>query len=145
MSASRAFREALADADVGRCMALWAAVRPHMPQPGSRLEAEVMMHGARTAAESIPLPKRLYSHGWLEERGYKSELPDDLRPEPRRPVIVSAVGISVNFSRGRREEAKYIERVMADAAADAMLSGITDPALVSRIMWQARREAMRGI
>lgn len=140
------FRGALAAGDVGRCMVLWAGAFPEMPQPRNKAEAEIMMHMARTNAASVSLEKRLYSHSWLTERGYRSQLPDDLLPEPRGPLIVPAVGISVNTSSkrpDRKEEAKFIESVMAEAAADAMLSGVTDPKRVSRIMWQARDKAVR--
>lgn len=137
---SGALRSALVSGDVLRCKKIWAEAFPNMPQPTLK-QAEVMLHQARTAAMTVPLEKRLYSHSWLDERGHESKLPDDLRPEPKGPVIIPAVGVSVNTTskrKDRREEAKYVEKIMADAAGDAMLSGVTDPARISKIMWQAR-------
>ena len=145
MSLSSEFQAALIDGNAKLCGELWAHQFPNMPRPVSLGEREATMHVARTAADSVPLAKRLYSHAWLEERAMRSSLPDELRPEPTGPVIVPSVGISVNTSSksaDRIEEAKYIEGVMAAAAEDAMLSGITDPARVSRIMWDARAKSL---
>lgn len=137
-----AFREALADGDVERCRCLWGAVYPYLPQPRDRAEAEVAMHQARTAADSLPLAKRLYSHAWLTERAMRSELPRNLRP----PRIVPAVGISVNtlsHDADLIERAATIERAMSQAAGEAMTDGVTDPEIVSAQMWAARARVLR--
>ncbi len=103
------------------------------------------MHRGRTEAESIHLSKRLYSHAWLVERGLPSGLPDHLRPPAERvhPRIIAAVGIAVKSMSGNRERAREIEAAMAEAAGDAMTSGITDPKRVSELMWEARDRLLR--
>lgn len=150
MSAARAFRKALADGDYRRVQSLWATVYPNMPGPTDEAEAEIVMHIARTHAESLPLAARLYSHAWVRERGFTSHLPQELRPKGERavPIVVPAVGVSVGtLSRdpGRRERAKELERVMAKAGGDMIAAGITDPARVSAHMWQAREDFIRRI
>jgi len=141
--AAALLRECLEEVDALTAVRLWGHLFPGLPQMRDPAEAIVAVHMARTAAVSVALHKRLYSHAWLVERGYPSQLPADLRPpaERNRPRIVQAVGIAV-MSRSRRpdrvEEAAAMERVMADAAGDMILAGITDPARVSAHMWQAR-------
>ncbi len=115
-----------------------------MPQPESYDEAETIMHQARTAADSMPMHKRIYSHAFLDERGLPSQLPDGMKPPRDRkgpPVIFSAALIGVSsFSQqsGRREEAKAMERAMADAVGDMITSGITDRERIAKRMWEAR-------
>ncbi len=141
---SAAFRAALYDCDVLRTRHLWAQVAPDMPQPETDAEAEVIMHQARTAADSVPMQKRIYSHAWLAERGLPSQLPDGMKPPRERkgpPVIFPAALICVgalSSSSDRREEAKAMERAMADAVGDMITSGITDKARIAKRMWQAR-------
>ena len=115
---SREFRAALDSADVSKLSAIWGHVFPNLPQPSGRDQVEVVMHHARTAADSVGLAARLYSHAWLRERGHKSGLPREMRPanERRESIIVPAVGVSVGtLSRraDRREEAAAVEAVMA--------------------------------
>ena len=144
MGASASFRSALCDGDIHRTRFLWAHISPDMPQPENDAEAEVIMHQARTAAESVPIQKRIYSHAFLEERGLPSQLPDGMKPPRDRkgpPVIFSAALIGVgtlSSSAGRREEAKAMERAMADAVGDMITSGITDRERIAKRMWEAR-------
>ena len=144
MSIATAFRTALYDGDARRTRHLWAQVSPDMPQPESDAEAEVIMHQARTAADSVPMQKRIYSHAFLDERGLPSHLPDGMKPPRDRhgpPVIFSAALIAVGSlsrSADRREEAKAMERAMADAVGDMIVSGITDKTRIAKRMWEAR-------
>ena len=139
-----AFRAALYDGDVSRTRHLWAQVSPEMPQPQTDDEAEVIMHQARTAADSVPMQKRIYSHAFLDERGLPSHLPDGMKPPRERhgpPVIFPAALIAVGSlsrSADRREEAKAMERAMADAVGDMIVSGITDRERIAKRMWEAR-------
>ncbi len=139
-----AFRTALYDGDVHRTRHLWAQVSPDMPQPENYDEAEVIMHQARTAADSVPIHKRIFSHAFLAERGLPSQLPDGLKPPRERkgpPVIFPAALIGVGtFSKraDRREEAKAMEKAMADAVGDMITSGITDKGRIAKRMWEAR-------
>lgn len=139
-----AMREALEDLNVRRMLDVWEYLYPNLPQPGAP-DAIVVLHQARTGAESLELPKRLYSHAWLAERQHRSALPMDLRPaqEINGSVIVPAVGVSVNSMSSRRdrvEEAVEIEAIMAAAAGEMVDAGITDKAQITAHMW-ARREA----
>ena len=79
--AASAFHQALVAGDVARCRKIWAVVGSHLPQPKNLGEAEVIMHRARTEADNISLPKRVYSQDWLVERYYRSGLPDELKPK----------------------------------------------------------------
>jgi hypothetical protein len=123
---------------------LWSHVFPGLPQPESREQAEIVMHRARTEAESVSLKARAYSHAWLCERGLPSGLPDDLKPKAERiyPVVVSAVGVSINArSPLLQPAAKMVERVVCDAVEDLYADGRTDPTFVrSRILEVKDRE-----
>jgi len=143
MTAAARLRECLEEVDARTAVRLWGHLFPGLPQTRDPAEAVIAIHMARTGAESVALHKRLYSHAWLSERGYPSQLPVELRPpaERNRPRIAEAVGVAVMCTSGRLdriEEAAEIERVMAAAAGDMMLAGITDPKRVSAHMWQAR-------
>jgi hypothetical protein len=62
------FRRCLVDLDVAGARRLWAHVHPGWDQPTSDYEMLVLLHLARTRANSI-LPKlRSYSRRWLAER-----------------------------------------------------------------------------
>lgn len=149
MSIPSALRRALEDGDAVEVARVYDAAYPKLPRLAGKDEAEVVMHQARTAAESMRIEKRLYSHAWLVERGLRSKLPDDLKPpgEKVKPVIFSAVGVAVKSlsSRADRvEEAREIERVMVRAAGQMVRDGITDRARIAPVMWQARENFIRG-
>ena len=95
---SSELRRYLEACDVEGARRLWMHEFPHLPQPKDDSEALVALHMARTAASSIPMKLRAYSHRWLVERDLPSQLPDDLKPAAERmyPRIVTAVGLSVN-------------------------------------------------
>lgn len=89
-------------------------------------DLEPTMHRARTAAENIKFDARAYSHAWLLERGLHSLLPDHLKPKAQRlyPVVVDAVGISVNFSsQDLKPAGKIIQKAMSDAVEDIYANG----------------------
>jgi hypothetical protein len=81
-----AFRRCLIEGDVAGVMQLFKHVAPHLPQPGNRLEGEITLHLARTAARSIPLRLRKFSDRWLRERRIGTFLPHEhqLHPGERR-------------------------------------------------------------
>lgn len=141
MSTSTDIRRLLEAGDAEGLSRAWRVLHPHLPQPKTHHEKAVILHRARTGASSIPVPKRLYSHAWLVERGLPSGLPDELRPPHERQgsVIVEAVGVSVRARNpARREDAAAIERAMSDAAAEAQADGLRDPKAISARMWEAR-------
>ncbi len=149
MAVSDYAREFLTKLDVKAFHLMWSRVFPHIPPPQNEDGTLIALHQARTMASSIPMSSRLYSHAWLMERGMRSDLPEELRPEKdiRPTVIVEAVGVAVGTTSSRpdrREEAKEIERVMANAAGAAMEAGIRDPKEVSARMWEARKLYTEG-
>lgn len=140
------FRRCLEAGDVAGVRRLWAHVSPHLPQPKDDAQALVMLHMARTGAESIRFKLRAYSHAWLIERHYPSRLPDELKPKAQRiyPVTVDGVGISVNAtSAAMAPVAKHIQGAMSDAVMDAFAEGKTDPVFVKDRMMEARERTKR--
>ena len=145
---TRAFSNLLETADLDGLRTYWRESAPHLPQPKTRLEAEIAMHRARTEAKSVSLRKRAYSHAWLRERELPSGLPDELRPSAERlyPIVKSAVGISVNVkSEWLKPAAAEIQRAMECAVEDAYAEGRTDPAFVSARMAEAKSAASRAL
>ena len=50
----------------------------------------------------ISFNARAYSHRWLSDNGYESQLPDNLKPKAERlyPAIHEAVGLAIGAKRG---------------------------------------------
>lgn len=148
MDAQAAFREALEAGDVAAVRRLHGIVMPHLPAPKSDVEAEITMHMARTAMAAITPKARYWSHAWLTERAYPSQLPDRLRPSAERmfPRIVEGVGISVNFSSSLlKPAAKLIQKAMGDAVEDAYANGDRDPILIKARMAEARAKESKAL
>lgn len=138
---SAAFRQLLEDGDVDGIMRHLARTASHLPQPKNREQAEIMMHVARTAAETITMPKRHYSDRWLRERGLPSKLPDELKP-----TIVEAVGISVTTTNIFLKPAvREVRLAMEHAVEDCYANGDTDVATVRTQMAAARDRTMKGL
>lgn len=91
-----AFRRALAEGDVAMLWRLWGKLNPGAYQPANWQEAEIQLHLARAAADSVAIRLRCYSHHWLKERGLASPLPEALKPDAERfqPKVASAVGFA---------------------------------------------------
>lgn len=143
-----AFRNLLNSGDVEGLRAFWRNASPHLPQPETREQAEIVMHRARTEAESIALDKRAYSHRWLCDRGLPSGLPDELKPRAERiyPRVVEAVGISVNArSEMLKPLARQVERAMADAVEEAFADGRTDPGFIKARMAEVKARTWRQL
>lgn len=116
-----------------------------MPQPESDEEALRAMHAARTAASSIPLRLRAYSHAWLAERGLPSLLPDELRPRAERmyPVPAIAVGLGALNIRPHTPILRGVaEAAVLEAEADRKLG---DAGHVSRRIAEARARERRKL
>lgn len=138
---SEEMRRCLVECDVVGIRKLWAHVSPNLHQPRTEHETLTTIHRARTEMPRIALRLRAYSHRWLLDHGYPSELPDELRPKAERiyPRIVEAVGISVtSTSEAFRPAAKLVERAMSDAVQEAYADGRTDPVFVRARMAEAR-------
>lgn len=58
---------------------LWAHTHGHLPQPQNDHEAEFTLHMARTNAPYASKRLRRYSARWLEERGFGSFLPEEMK------------------------------------------------------------------
>jgi len=105
------------------------------------------MHIARTAAASLPLAARAYSHRWLLERDLPSHLPDAMRPSAERiyPKIVDAVGISVKFSLpGLRPAADMVRGAMEAEVMDIYSGRMRDPVRIrARLIEVKERETKR--
>ena len=143
------FRNLLETGDIDGCRAYFAANAPHLPQVETREQAEIVMHRARTEAESVSLKARAYSHRWLCERRLPSGLPDALKPAADRlyPERRVAVGISFNFRSPHLERAaRIVQTAMEEAVLDADAHGrIEDSAFVSARMAEAKDRAMLGL
>lgn len=141
------FRDALESGDLPYLRRYWSEAMPGFPQPSER-DAEMVMHHARTGADSVTLKARAYSHRWLEERGFPSGLPDHLKPKAERmyPKTAGAVGISVNTSNPYLRPAVIeVRHAMENAVEDAYADGRTDPAFVSERMQEARARAWKQL
>lgn len=147
MALNAEFRAVLEAGDVKRVRAAWGQIAPHLPQPKTNREAEMMLHYARTEAQSISFPKRAYSHQWLTERNLPSALPDHLKPKAHRmyPVVVRAVGIACKTSNPLFKPAALLIRgVMERAVLECYADRKTDPVFVKSRMLAARaRETQR--
>lgn len=139
-----AFRQALIELDVSTASAIWTSAAPHLP-PGDPQTELACLHVARTATRSIPKHLRYYSHRWLTERGYPSQLPDRLKPSAERlyPRKVDAVGVAVRSQVPEIRAA--ISGAMSDAADDCYANGDRDPLVVKPQMMAARARERRGL
>lgn len=144
-----AFRNLLEIGDVEGLRAFYAQHCPAMPQPATSDQAEIVMHRARTEAESVTLRARAYSHCWLTERDLPSGLPDVLKPRAERmfPRVIESVGISVNFRspwmQGAEDEVRgSMEHAVLDAYADGKQG---DPAFIKQRMAEAKTRTMRAL
>lgn len=138
-------RRCLVDLDAVQARTLWGHIAPHLPAPRTDAEALVALHMGRTAAASIPLRLRAYSHAWLTERGLPSQLPDRLRPWAERvyPVAVGMVGVAVKSQ--YPVVVKAIQGAMVDAIEDCYANGDEDPAIVKPQMMAARRREKKAL
>lgn len=146
---SAKFRDCLSSLDIDGMRKLWAHTAPHLPQPNSDAEILMTIHHARTQANSMTIKQRAYSHAWLIERGLPSGLPDNLKPRATRlyPIVVKAVGISVNFrSEWMKPAATEVRQSMEAAVMDAHAHGrIGDNEFVRERMQEARAKTMKKL
>lgn len=140
------FRRCLNESDVAGLRLLWTHCFPHLPQPQTDLQALIVLHRARTEANSSPFKLRAYSHRWLEDNGHQSGLPDHLKPAAERiyPRIVSAVGIAIQSLWRPQDEVKALQGAMSDAVAECYADGRTEPTFVKQRMMEAREKFLRA-
>lgn len=140
-----AFRRCLEELDVVGICQLWYEAYPHQHQPKNNEQALIVLHHARTRAASIDEAKRCYSHRWLLDRGFKSGLPDKLKPKAEQvyPSTQGAVGFSSNILSGDVARKKHIEAIVSNAVLEAYADGIIDPLKVKARMMEKYRVARR--
>lgn len=143
------FRRCLETLDVPGIRALWAKHSPHLSQPKDDAEALVALHMARTAAESLSIKDRAYSHRWLDERNLPSQLPDRLKRSADRLYPQNKYGVGVSFgfkSRELRPAAQLIQGAMCEAVLEAEADGrLLDDAHVIKRMNEARDREYRAL
>lgn len=143
------FSDLLEAGDVRGLRRHWAAIAPNMPQPKNAEEAEIVMHRARTEAESVSFRHRAYSHHWLNERGLPSGLPDRLKPSAERlyPRVALGVGISVNTRNEYLKPAMLeVRGAMENAVMEADADGkLENAAFVQKRMNEAKDRTMRAL
>lgn len=144
---SAAFQACIETLDVALMRKLWRHIQPNLPQPENDEETLISLHMARTQTSALDARLRMYSHAWLVERGYPSQLPDHLRASAERmyPRVVRAVGISVNASSPLRQAVMLpVREAMADAVLEIHADDPTlgDDALVKRHMMEARTRTL---
>lgn len=140
-----ALRQALIDLDAGTARVAWHTLAPHLPQPKTDAETLTCLHMARTATQTIPPRMRYYSHRWLLDHGYPSQLPDRLRAPAERmyPRVVDAVGVAVRSQ--FPEVRERITGAMNHAVEDCYANGDRDPLIVKPRMMAARARERRGL
>lgn len=136
------FRSCLVDMDVAIARRAWAVAFPHLPRLGDDHDVLVVLHYARTQANSIALRLRAYSHRWLLERDYPSGLPDHLRQSAERlyPVVVGVVGVS---TRTRTPLAMAVRDAMNNAVMECYADGHQEPEIVRPRMLEKRQHVLR--
>lgn len=145
-NASAEIRRCLIELDIDGIVNIWQRIQPGIPVPPTRSEVLVTLHLGRTASNTMSLKLRAYSHRWLLDHGYPSQLPDKLKPRAERlyPRVEGAVGISVN---SKYPAVKFaIQNAMENAVLEAYADGHSDdPEKVRQRMLEARRREQRGL
>lgn len=122
---------------------------PHLPQPENFAAAEIAMHMARTQAAKVTFRARAYSHRWLLERGFPSQLPDELKPRAERlyPEVVECVGVFVGTptSDVLKPVAVAVRDAMLDAVQDAQALGEQNPDVIRSRALEARSATLKTL
>ena len=138
------FSQLLEDGNPHVLVAAWGKLFPGMPGPETVEAAEIQMHMARTAAESVRFRYRAYSHAWLLERGLPSQLPEEMRLPAERihPVVVEAVIVGKpKMPEWLAPVADEVHKAMIIAVEDCYANGDRDPTVVQVQMDAAAKAA----
>ncbi len=135
--------------DVAGLRRLWAHMAPHLPQPKSDYDVQVMLHSARTKSVSMAFKARAYSHQWLVANGLPSGLPNRLRPKAEQIDFKFAFGVGIGMKVAgndpvKRALAKSIQTAMGHAVEDAFAEKKTDLPFLRQQMAGARDKAIRA-
>lgn len=145
---SAEFRRCMEELDIQAARRLWKHVSPHLAQPTSDTSMLACLHLARTQSESIRSELRAYSHRWLLDNGYPSQLPDRLKPYAERlyPVIADAVGISVNSNNKLMKPIiPQVRGAMENVVLDCYADGQKDPSIIKARMNEAKQSTVRKL
>lgn len=147
--AHKQFRDLLEAGDVDGLVRGWRELFPAMPQPATREQAEIIMHRARTEAESIGFRARAYSHAWLCERGLPSGLPDHMRASADRLYPREALGVAISVNASSpilRPAMVHVREAMEHAVLDAEAEGrLSDSPFVKARMAEAKAREMNAL
>jgi hypothetical protein len=143
MKHSAEMRRCMIDLDVDAMQRLDAHLNPHLASM-SKKDTLKSMHIARTSMKTIPFKLRAYSHSWLTNQGYPSQLPDELKPAAEReyPKISEAVGIG---SLKRAPHTLLVRQVMSDKVCELYADKRTEPEFVKAQMMEARAKEMKKL
>lgn len=151
---STLFRQYLETCDIEGVRKLWRHVAPHLPQPHGDFQVQVMIHSARTQAESIAPRLRAYSHQWLKANGLPSQLPEHLKPAAERMDFRFAFGVGIGMkttSAGsgevkamKQQLGREIQRAMGRAVEEAFADNRTDADHLRARMREARDKTIRA-
>lgn len=149
ISHSTEFRRCIIDIDIPAARKLWRHVAPHFPQPKTDHEALTTIHMARTQMDAMPMQMRAYSHRWLLDSGYPSQLPDELKPQAERmyPRIIEAVGLSINSSSPHLKPVADMVRIAMENTINDAYSNRVRPSLdqIKDMMAQARVKIIKKL
>lgn len=129
--------------DVAGLRKLWAHMAPHLPQPKSDYEVQVMMHSARTQSVSLAFKARAYSHQWLLANGLPSGLPNALRPRAEQADLKFAFGVGIAIKVASSDPAKKalahsIQTAMGRAIEGAFAERRVETGYLREVMGAAR-------
>lgn len=138
----------LESGDISAARKLWAYVAPHYPQPQDDKQALIIMHMARTQSRQVAFKARAYSHRWLTDEGYPSQLPDRLRPKAERlyPKVAEGVGFAV-ISKSEIAMAikPHVVKAVNEAIVECYDSKKTEPGFVKARMFEARNYVVKKL
>ena len=133
----------VAELDVPQYRKLWVHLFPHLPSFDGQSDYQVVavMHMARTQMEPIADKLRFYSHRWLLDNGFPSQLPDKLKPSAEKmyPVVEGSVGIALKTHSPIM--APILDRIvgaMSDAVMYCYANNDKEPVIVRKQMEHAR-------
>jgi hypothetical protein len=137
------FLRILRDLDVPAARAAWAVIGS--APAGNDAALLATLHLARTQTEALPAKLRIFSHGWLVDRGYPSRLPDDLRPKPEQVDQRVATGVGIAVHSELPGVADAVRGAMERAVSDAYAEGREDPEFVRARMDEARAKELGAL
>ena len=133
----------LVDMDHEQYRELWKHLFPHFPSFDGQMNYYVLasMHMARTQMDPIPDKLRFYSHRWLLDNGFPSQLPDRLKPSAEKLYPVSEGSVGIALQTQSPIMAPILDQIvgaMSDAVMDCYANNDKEPVIVKKQMERAR-------